>query len=212
MAYHAPEAIVFVERQLRVNVSFHHVDGNRFAGSAPEELAVAATSEALKTKSNLVLFGCAVRLFERLMMKLRAFVLILAGLAVDAAVAAEPATAYKLVVNSTNAVTTLSHDDVSKIFLKKTTKWPNGQPVLPVDLPATAPVRLAFSKDILRRVPYEVAAYWNQAIFSGRALPPPTKASDSDVLSYVRDNPNAIGYVAADAKIGESVVVLTLRP
>ncbi len=146
------------------------------------------------------------------MMKLRAFVLIVTALVGNPALAAESATPYKLIVNAANAVTTLSHDDVNRIFLKKTTKWPNDQPVLPVDLPATAAARQAFSKDVLRRVPYEVAAYWNQAIFSGRALPPPTKSSDSEVLAYVRDNPNAIGYVAADTKIGESVKVLTLRP
>jgi ABC-type phosphate transport system substrate-binding protein len=146
------------------------------------------------------------------MIKLRDSVLIVTGLVVNPAVAAESPAAYKLIVNAANAVTTLSHDDVNRIFLKKTTKWPNGQPVLPVDLPATAAVREAFSKDILKRVPYEVAAYWNQAIFRGQGLPPPTKSSDGEVLAYVRDNPNAIGYVAAAAKIGEGVKVLTLRP
>jgi ABC-type phosphate transport system substrate-binding protein len=146
------------------------------------------------------------------MMKPSAFVLILTGLVVNSPVAAAPATAYKLIVNAANTVTTLSHDDVSRIFLKKTTKWPNGQPVSPVDLPTTAASRRAFSKGILGREPNEIGAYWNQVIFSGRALPPPTKSSDSEVLSYVRDNPNAIGYVAWDAKIGESIKVVTLRP
>ena len=109
-------------------------------------------------------------------------------------------------------MTTLSHDDVSRIFLKKTTKWPNGQPVLPVDLPTSAPSRRAFSKGVLGRDPNEIGAYWNQVIFSGRAVPPVTKSSDNEVLAYVRNNPNAIGYVAADTNIGESVKVLTLRP
>ncbi len=146
------------------------------------------------------------------MVKLRASVLVVAGLVVNPAFAADSATAYKLIVNAANAVTTLSHDDVSRIFLKKTTKWPNGQPALPVDQPATAAVRQAFSKEILKRAPYEVAAYWNQAIFRGLGLPPPMKSSDSEVLAYVRANPNAIGYVAAEAKIGDGVKVLTLRP
>jgi ABC-type phosphate transport system substrate-binding protein len=145
-------------------------------------------------------------------MKRRVLVLIVAGLVANRAVAAESAAAYKVIVNAANPVTTLSHDDVSRLFLKKTTKWPNGQPVLPVDLPATAAVRQAFSKEILKRVPYEVAAYWNQAIFRGQALPPPTRSSDGEVLAYVYANPNAIGYVAADAKIGEGLKVLTLRP
>jgi len=38
-------------------LSFHHVDGNRFAGPDPPELAQAAASGTLKKKTNLVLFG-----------------------------------------------------------------------------------------------------------------------------------------------------------
>ena len=57
----------------------------------------------------------------------------------------------------------------------------------------------------------EVAAYWNQILFSGRGVPPPMKSSDAQVLSYVHDNPNAIGYVNPGAAVGEglkAVVVL----
>jgi hypothetical protein len=43
-------------------LSLHHLDGNRFAGPAPEELAAAAAG-VLKTKTDLVLFS-AVRLLE----------------------------------------------------------------------------------------------------------------------------------------------------
>lgn len=118
---------------------------------------------------------------------------------------------YKVVVNSANAVSALPRDSVSRIFLKKTTTWPNDQKVVPVDQATNAPSRRAFSKAILSREPSEIAAYWNQMIFSGRGLPPPTKASDSEVLAFVRDNPNAIGYVAGDTKVGDGVKVLTVE-
>jgi len=124
---------------------------------------------------------------------------------------AETPTDYKVVVNSANMVSTLSRDSLSRIFLKKTTSWPNGQTVAPVDQATNAPSRRAFSRAILGRAPNEVAAYWNQMIFSGRGLPPPTKALDSEVLAFVHDNPNAIGYVAGDAKLGEGVKVLTVQ-
>jgi ABC-type phosphate transport system substrate-binding protein len=125
---------------------------------------------------------------------------------------AETAAGYKVVVNAANPVTTLSRDAVMRMFLKKTTSWPNGQPVAPVDQPTQASSHRAFCKAVLHRDTNEVAAYWNQMIFSGRAVPPPMRSSESEVLSYIRDNPNAIGYVAADAKIDEGVKVLTLRP
>jgi ABC-type phosphate transport system substrate-binding protein len=115
------------------------------------------------------------------------------------------------VVNSANTVSTLSRDSVSRIFLKKTTTWPDGKTAAPVDQATETPTRHAFSKTILGRTPYEVAAYWNQMIFSGRGLPPSTKASDTEVLAFVRNNVNAIGYVAGDAKLGEGVKVLTVQ-
>jgi ABC-type phosphate transport system substrate-binding protein len=118
---------------------------------------------------------------------------------------------YKVVVNSANAVSALPRDSVSRIFLKKTTTWPNDQKVVPVDQATNAPSRRAFSKAILARDPSEIAAYWNQMIFSGRGLPPVTKASDREVLDFVHDNPSAIGYVAGDTKVGDGVKVLTVE-
>jgi ABC-type phosphate transport system substrate-binding protein len=109
---------------------------------------------------------------------------------------AETAAGYKVVVNAANPVTTLSRDTVMRIFLKKTTTWPNGQPVVPVDRPTQAPSRRAFSKQVLRRDTNEVAAYWNQIIFRGLGVPPPTKSSDAEVLSYIHDNPNSIAMSA----------------
>ena len=135
----------------------------------------------------------------------------LVGLVLVPVLGAETSPDYKVVVNSSNTVTTLSRDSLSRIFLKKTTTWPNGQTAAPVDQATNTPSRRAFSRAILGRATDEVAAYWNQMIFSGRGLPPPTKASDSEVLAFVRDSPNAIGYVAGDAKLGEGVKVLTVQ-
>jgi len=118
---------------------------------------------------------------------------------------------FKVVVNSANTVSALPRDSLSRIFLKKTTTWPNDQKVVPVDQATNAPSRRAFSKAVLAREPSEIAAYWNQMIFSGRGLPPVTKASDSEVLTFVRDNPNAIGYVAGDTKVGDGVKTLTVE-
>jgi ABC-type phosphate transport system substrate-binding protein len=145
------------------------------------------------------------------MSKAGAAVLLLLGLVLVPILRAQTPPEYKVVVNSANTVSTLSRDSLSRMFLKKTTTWPNGQTVAPVDQVTHAPNRRAFSRAILGRATDEVAAYWNQMIFSGRALPPPTKASDTEVLAFVHDNPNAIGYVAGDAKLGEGVKVLTVQ-
>ena len=140
-----------------------------------------------------------------------AFVALAVGVISPSAHAADADAGYKLVVHAANPVTTLSRDNVTQIFLKKTTTWPNGQPIAPVDQRSDAPSRHAFSLSVLRRETHEVASYWNQMIFSGRALPPPTKGSDEEVLAFVRTNPNAIGYVDGETPIGEGVKVVRVQ-
>jgi ABC-type phosphate transport system substrate-binding protein len=134
----------------------------------------------------------------------------LGALVLTASLAAETVADFKVVVNSANPVTALPRDTVNRMFLRKKTTWPSGQTVVPVDQHTNSATRRAFSKAILGKEPLEIAAYWNQQIFSGRALPPPSKSTDKEVLAYVRDNPNAIGYVAADATIGEGVKIVAV--
>jgi ABC-type phosphate transport system substrate-binding protein len=124
--------------------------------------------------------------------------------------AEEPA-GFKIVVNASNPAGALSREEVADLFLKKSTAWPDGRHALPVDQPTSADPRRAFSTEILRQNTNDVAAYWNRAIFSGRGTPPITKPTDAEVMAYLRANPNAVGYVAADAPLVEGVKPLTIK-
>jgi ABC-type phosphate transport system substrate-binding protein len=110
-----------------------------------------------------------------------------------------------VVVNASNPVASLSAADVSNIFLRKTVRWDGGDDIQPVDLPASSAVRERFSESVLGKAISAVQAYWQRQIFSGHGVPPVEKASEEDVLAFVRANANAIGYVAADATLGSAV-------
>lgn len=103
---------------------------------------------------------------------------------------------YKVVVNPSNPVSAMSKAEISRIFLKKTTKFPDGRSASPVDLPANSSVRETFSSHVLGKPASAVDAYWQQQIFSGRDIPPPQKSEDAAV-SFVRSNENGIAYVPA---------------
>lgn len=90
--------------------------------------------------------------------------------------------------------------------------WDNRQPVLPVDQAADSPVRRAFTKQVHRRTISAVQTYWQQQTFAGRGVAPPERASDADVLSYIRQFHNGIGYVKDDAKLGSDIKVLIVTP
>jgi ABC-type phosphate transport system substrate-binding protein len=104
---------------------------------------------------------------------------------------------FYVIVNSANPLSSMEEKEVSKLFLKKTVQWPNGQPALPVDQSERSSVRENFSKEIHGKTISSLQAYWQQQIFSGRNIPPPEKNSDSEVIAFVNGNPNAIGYVSA---------------
>ena len=116
-------------------------------------------------------------------------------------IAAAPAAAqdFKVVVNSGNSTSELSADVATKLFLKQSTKFPNGTAAQPVDLAKASAVRVAFSKAVLGRPVGAIETYWQQQIFSGKDVPPAVKASDDDVLAYVKANVGAIGYVSGGA-------------
>ena len=117
---------------------------------------------------------------------------------------------YKLIVNASNPVSSLSREEASRLFLKKITMWKNAKPVLIVDQKTSSSVRETFTKDVHGRQVSSVTSYWQQMIFSGRAVPPAEKSSDADVAAYVAANETAIGYVAAEADLPAGVKVVAV--
>jgi TonB family protein len=114
---------------------------------------------------------------------------------------------FRIVVNIQNPVSTLSKPQIAKLFLENTT-WDTGVTAAPVDLPPNSPVRDGFSRDILG-LPVPVAVDRLRDAAKAGGNPPPTMASDREVLAYVRLKPGAIGYVSLGADVaGVRVVVV----
>jgi ABC-type phosphate transport system substrate-binding protein len=112
---------------------------------------------------------------------------------------------FVIVVNDQNSVVALPRGRVSRFFLKKALRWDSGVLVQPVDLPSGSSVREAFSRRVLEKSVGSVRAYWQQQIFSGRAVPPIEKPTDDAVLEFVRLNAGAIGYVSTPAALPRGV-------
>ena len=120
----------------------------------------------------------------------------------SAALFAQNKRSFKIIVNKSNSTSTLTKKEVSKLFLKKTTRWKELDiKVDPVDLTDDSVVRIKFSNEILGKKVGAVKAYWQKLIFSGRRVPPPEKKTDIDVLKYVHENTGAIGYVSNSANL-----------
>ena len=124
--------------------------------------------------------------------------------------AAQEQPAFRVITHPDNPVTSLSKTQVSKILLKKVSKWDDGRLVQAVDQGGKGPIREAFTKEIHGRSVSSIQRYWQRKIFSGDEVPPPELASDREVVEFVSQNVGAIGYVSSDASLdGVKVVSIT---
>jgi ABC-type phosphate transport system substrate-binding protein len=114
---------------------------------------------------------------------------------------------FVIVVNAKNPSSALTRDFIADAFLKKATRWDDGETIRPVDLGPGSGVRREFTSDVLKRSVAAVRSYWQQRIFSGRDVPPPELASDEAVLIYVQRNRGAIGYLSGGAPLRDVKVV-----
>ena len=141
---------------------------------------------------------------------------VLIGLALETGALMTPAPAqaqdkdYVVIVNTFNPFVEIRADDLSRIFLKKTATWSNGQTAQPVDQPEGSNLRRRFTARVLNRDTGSVKSYWQQQVFSGRAVPPPALDTDAAVLEFVRQHPYGVGYVSASTPLTSEVRVIAV--
>ena len=116
----------------------------------------------------------------------------------------------KVVVHSSNALSSITKAKAADLFLKRVTRWENGRIVTPVDLSEKSPVRAVFSRDLLGKEVSSVKSHWQKMIFSGRATPPAELSSDAEVIEFVRNNADAIGYVSESTPLPAALRALTV--
>jgi ABC-type phosphate transport system substrate-binding protein len=117
---------------------------------------------------------------------------------------------FVVIVNAFNPFIEIRADDLSRIFLKKTATWSNGQTAQPVDQPEGSNLRRRFTARVLNRDTGSVKSYWQQQVFSGRAVPPPALDTDAAVLEFVRQHPYGVGYVSASTPLTNEVRVIAV--
>jgi ABC-type phosphate transport system substrate-binding protein len=139
------------------------------------------------------------------------FLLAFLGLAGATPAPAAAADDFQVIVNAASPATEVERAEVARFFLRQSLKWSDGQAVLPVDQSSRSAVRDAFSRLVLKQPLPAVDTYWQRQIASGRALPPPVKTSDAEVLAYVAATPGAIGYVVGGLNLTPGVKLLRLK-
>lgn len=88
----------------------------------------------------------------------------------------------------------LSKDEIAAIYLLKKKHWDDGDPILPINLPAQSQSRNVFTEQVFNSTPEKLGGYWDQMLFKG-ITPPLTQNSEQAVMLFVERMKGAIGYV-----------------
>jgi hypothetical protein len=131
--------------------------------------------------------------FARVLRGLLLAALLLPGLALPAR-----AGGIAVIVHPDNAQPPLSRDQVAYLFLRKAKAFPGGGMAKPVLMPEHAVERVRFEREILRKEPLQIRAYWSRLVFTGRGKPPRSMPTVTDVKRYVASEPAAISYIPAN--------------
>ena len=110
-----------------------------------------------------------------------------------------------VITNPQLPVTSMSREEIYRIYLGKTKFLPSGAKITPVDQRPGASARSQFYANVLRKSETEMKSYWSRVIFTGQGQPPLQEPDDQAVKDFVSKNPSAPGY------IDKSVVDDTVR-
>ncbi|MGA7748952.1 MAG: phosphate ABC transporter substrate-binding protein [Gallionella sp.] len=115
-----------------------------------------------------------------------------------------------VIVSAKSHVTSLTAEQTARIFLGKTSSFPEDGDAIPIDQPEGSAIREEFYSKVVRKNTSQLAAYWAKIIFTGIGRPPVELDSSLAVRKAVAGNPNAIGYI--DKKAVNKSVKIILEP
>jgi ABC-type phosphate transport system substrate-binding protein len=128
-----------------------------------------------------------------------------ATLALLGALSAQANAEVVVVVGAKSSATTLTADEVSQIFLGKSTAH------TPLDQAEANPIRAEFYKKATGKDAAQVKAVWSKLVFTGKATMPKEVGGSADVKRVLSSDPNAVGYIEKSAVDSSVKAVLTIQ-
>ena len=102
--------------------------------------------------------------------------------------------AIAVVVGQASPIKSTTKDTLRELYLRRQRVWPNGSPVIPINLPPSSGVRDEFSRLVLGRSTQDLVPYWNGRYFDG-IVPPQVLPSSAAIRGFLAAEPGAIAYL-----------------
>ncbi|MFT5809183.1 MAG: ABC-type phosphate transport system substrate-binding protein [Moritella dasanensis] len=132
---------------------------------------------------------------------------LLAKVALAAALISGVAQAGVVVIANPTGPDALSKAQVSKLYLGKSKKLPNGAKARVIEQATGSDIRDEFHAGVTGKSDSQLQAYWSRLVFTGKGKPPKTIGSASLIKSQVASHANAIAYIDS-SEVDDSVKVV----
>jgi ABC-type phosphate transport system substrate-binding protein len=111
-----------------------------------------------------------------------------------------------VIVNTANN-DTIDTKLIKKIYLGKAKSFPNGNKVKVFSLTTSQADTEYFRQKALKKSNSQFKSYWSKLAFTGKGTPATELDSAEDIITAVKKNPNAIGFInSADVNVDVKVV------
>jgi hypothetical protein len=114
-----------------------------------------------------------------------------------------------VVAHAKSDIAAVDQATLKKLFLGKTAKI-NGSKVRAVNLPDSHALKIEFDTKVVGKDPSKMKAYWANRIFTGKGKPLDQVSSEENMVVWLAENKDGIGYVGADAINSKLKVLLTI--
>ena len=116
-----------------------------------------------------------------------------------------------IVVHRDSPLASATLEEISKIFLAKTKTFTDGQEIKLLDLEEGHETRDQFYQTVANKTPSQVKAYWSRLIFTGKGQPPQVLMDSDEIVEFISEDPNSIGYANPDSITDSVKVIYTIK-
>ncbi len=117
-----------------------------------------------------------------------------------------------VIVTSTENTETFDIDDVARIYLGKVNQFPSGAAVIPLDIDPMDPSFAVFAREVLKKNPSQLRAYWAKRVFTGRGKPPQIINTSAELRALVSSDKRYLAYLVKSQADSTVRAVIELEP
>ncbi|MBT3784296.1 hypothetical protein HOF92_04910 [bacterium] len=101
-----------------------------------------------------------------------------------------------VIVHANSPLVEIHRNELKRIYMNRRDQWKHGGAIQKAVLRG-GDTHKELCRTILRQEPKRFERYWVRLVFTGQGIAPVSLKSDSEMLKYVSENKNSLGYVSA---------------